>query len=146
MLFQFGSSADLQRWNVFSDSQYGGHSAAALKPSTGHKARRRPATIIQLQEAAALWDSADHLRALVYTQNPAGGMQNDPPTSHQCIGCIGCGAGYQSRSAHPIDKLTSLCRAGSRRALLTLRAPSQQTWARTQRRRSGAFSAAALPA
>ena len=36
-LFTFGSSADLQRWNVFSDSQYGGHSAAALKLSTEHK-------------------------------------------------------------------------------------------------------------
>ena len=45
LLFNFGSSVDLQRWNVFSDSQYGGHSAAALKLSTEHKVRRRPAAV-----------------------------------------------------------------------------------------------------
>ena len=45
LLFKFGSSADLQRWNVFSDSQYGGHSAAALKLSTEHKVRRWPAAV-----------------------------------------------------------------------------------------------------
>lgn len=45
LLFNFGSGADLQRWNVFSDSQYGGHSAAALKLSTEHKVRRWPAAV-----------------------------------------------------------------------------------------------------
>lgn len=49
LLFKFGSSADLQRWNVFSDSQYGGHSVAALKLSTEHKVCRWPANN-QLQE------------------------------------------------------------------------------------------------
>ncbi|KAK9834154.1 hypothetical protein WJX81_003453 [Elliptochloris bilobata] len=35
-LFSFGSAADLQRWNVFSDSQQGGNSTAALIPSAEH--------------------------------------------------------------------------------------------------------------
>lgn len=48
LLFKFGSGTDLQRWNVFSDSQYGGHSAAALKLSTEHKVRRWLAVVSAL--------------------------------------------------------------------------------------------------
>ena len=51
LLFTFGSRADLLRWNVFSDSQYGGHSAAALKLSAEHMVRRWPAAVHLLAAA-----------------------------------------------------------------------------------------------